>query len=457
MRLYRDSYKDRETGERRLARRWTVEFVFRGAPRRLALFTDKGASEQFQRRLERLVDLREAGDTCDAQLVRWIEAMPEKLRERLGALGLLDERRLAASVALSQLVDEFEASLLASGNTSHHARKTARAVRRVFDGCGFAQWSDVSPLPVERFLQRQRASGAVTDEQGGSGEARGIGHRQSNYLLGATKAFANWMVDHGRATENPLRVLKALNPSVDRRRERRALSPQEATNLLSAVSLQPSVDGVDGVQRALVYRLALETGLRASEIASLRAASFQLEGPRPTVTLQAAYSKRRREDVLPLRLGIADVLQRHLSGREPWRGAFDLPKHWRSAEMLAADLAAAGIAAVDDEGRCVDFHALRHTFITNLALAGVSPKVAQALARHSTITLTLDRYTHLRAEDERSAVDALPDLWPTRGVALRQTGTDCSASCSAEAPSAEGRVGPRGSAPETRSGGPCRT
>ena len=51
----------------------------------------------------------------------------------------------------------------------------------------------------------------------------------------------------------------------------------------------------------------------------------------------------------------------------------------------------------DESGRWVDFHALRHTFITGLVTGGVNPKVAQTLARHSVITLTMDRYTHLYA------------------------------------------------------------
>jgi hypothetical protein len=33
-----------------------------------------------------------------------------------------------------------------------------------------------------------------------------------------------------------------------------------------------------------------------------------------------------------------------------------------------------------------DLHALRHTFITELVKAGVAPKDAKELARHSTIT-----------------------------------------------------------------------
>ncbi|MGL6194444.1 MAG: hypothetical protein ACRC2T_06430, partial [Thermoguttaceae bacterium] len=40
------------------------------------------------------------------------------------------------------------------------------------------------------------------------------------------------------------------------------------------------------------------------------------------------------------------------------------------------------------KGKYADFHGLRHTFISNLGKAGVSPKTAQVLARHSTIELT---------------------------------------------------------------------
>jgi len=69
-----------------------------------------------------------------------------------------------------------------------------------------------------------------------------------------------------------------------------------------------------------------------------------------------------------------------------------------------------------------DFHALRHTFITNLANSGVHPKVAQALARHSTITLTMDRYTHTVVGEQTAALAALPDLGaPPEADAARRT------------------------------------
>ncbi len=61
-------------------------------------------------------------------------------------------------------------------------------------------------------------------------------------------------------------------------------------------------------------------------------------------------------------------------------------------------------------GQYADFHSLRHTFITNLARAGVPPKVAQDLARHSDINLTLSRYSHTVIADQAEALKVLPDL-----------------------------------------------
>jgi hypothetical protein len=73
----------------------------------------------------------------------------------------------------------------------------------------------------------------------------------------------------------------------------------------------------------------------------------------------------------------------------------------------------------------VDFHALRHTFITNLCNAGVHPKTAQALGRHSSIVLTRDHYTHLTLANQTGALDALPDWGAlSSSETVRATGTD---------------------------------
>jgi integrase len=104
---------------------------------------------------------------------------------------------------------------------------------------------------------------------------------------------------------------------------------------------------------------------------------------------------------------------------------FRIPERRHKASALfKADLAAAGIPYRDEDGLVADFHALRHTFISNLANGGVHPKVAQALARHSTITITMDRYSHTRHEEETEALAVLPDLTRSATQAVRATGTE---------------------------------
>jgi hypothetical protein len=85
------------------------------------------------------------------------------------------------------------------------------------------------------------------------------------------------------------------------------------------------------------------------------------------------------------------------------------------------------LAVRDSAGRVADFHAAgRHTYITRLGRAGVSMKVAQGLARHSTITLTAG-YTNMALADHTAALAALPalDAKPaTERAAQVATGTD---------------------------------
>ncbi len=192
--------------------------------------------------------------------------------------------------------------------------------------------------------------------------------------------------------------------------------------MLGATRDAPQQFGMSGGERALIYELAATTGLRASELASLTAASFTLADS-PSVTIAAAYAKNRRQDTLPLRAPMAALLREFLTGKLPGAKAFPELNKDHTAEMLKADLAAAGLP-FDLDGKVFDFHALRHQFISSLAAAGVHPKTAQQLTRHSTITLTMDNYTHVFRGDLDKAIDALAD-WhtPEHGPALA-TGTD---------------------------------
>ena len=98
-------------------------------------------------------------------------------------------------------------------------------------------------------------------------------------------------------------------------------------------------------------------------------------------------------------------------------------------KILDRDLQLAGISKVDDRGRTVDVHALRHTFGTLLSKGGVTPRTAQAAMRHSTINLTMNTYTDPKLLDVAGAMDALPALPlgtnpASEAGTMRATGTD---------------------------------
>jgi integrase len=65
----------------------------------------------------------------------------------------------------------------------------------------------------------------------------------------------------------------------------------------------------------------------------------------------------------------------------------------------------------------IDIHALRTTFCTHLAVAGVHPRVAQQAMRHSRMELTNQYYTDPILLDVAGAVNALPDFSGTQSIA----------------------------------------
>lgn len=55
----------------------------------------------------------------------------------------------------------------------------------------------------------------------------------------------------------------------------------------------------------------------------------------------------------------------------------------------------------------INFHSLRHTHATLLLSQGIHPKVVSERLGHSTISITLDTYSHVLPGMQSAAVDAL--------------------------------------------------
>ena len=369
--------------------------------RELKGFTNEQATKRLADRIQQLLNCKANNLPLDTELQKFIEQIPATIRDELISFGLLDAERTAAGKTLIELADEFEQSLVAKERTPRYICETVKMLKDIFECCKFKYWSNISPTRVENYLKDLRD--------------KGISYRRSNGYLTAIKSFCEWMVKSHYASESPVRHLTKLDTELDRRRERRAATPDEIQTLLQTTAAGPERFGMSGYERALFYKLAVETGLRKNELRTLKVSAFNFDNC--TVTVETCYSKHRQKDVLLLRADLATKLQNYLANKLPKAKAFSATD--KTGDMIRADLADTGIPFTRD-GKVLDFHALRHTFITDLCMVPTS--VRQSLARHRSSAMT-DRYTHTNLHDERAAIESLPDTSIEEQRAIK-TGTD---------------------------------
>jgi excisionase family DNA binding protein len=380
---------------------------------------------------------------------------------QLAGVGIVDPFADHRRRPLTEHLEDYRRYLSAKGNCAKYVSNTEAQIKAVLDGCRFQFLDDLQPSAVVEFLGRLRAdrarpllppgqeefttaelaallkvrldsvrrlvrAGLLPAESRSRGRhshtfrredveayldrRRAPGVETSNHYLTAMKGFTHWLARERRIIADPLSHLSRMNADTDVRHPRRALREEVFARFVEATGDGKVFRGLTGADRLVLYTLAANTGFRAGELGSLTPASFDLVTDPPTVTVAAGYSKHRRKDVQPLRSDVAEMMRQYIAGRprnEPlWPGS------WTDAgaEMVRLDLAAAGIPYQDEDGRYFDFHAVRGQFISLLAANGVHPKVAQTLARHSTITLTMDYYTHLDVFNVSGVLDKLPGL-----------------------------------------------
>jgi integrase len=372
------------------------------------------------------------------QLARKIEDEQDRIRG-----GWIDEKDIAyrdhGTRPLAEHIDAWRANLLHEEATCKHVDQAANRVRRLvavafgarpddIDGktttrrqhaearetvgrlVGKARLSDLDAERVQAALATPRSSGRSAET--------------CNHYRAAVRAFARWAKRTGRLRESSLEGLAEFNAKEDRRHDRRTLSLDELHRLIRAAERGPVVLGLPGPARALCYRLAVSTGLRYSEIASIRPESFDWRAG--SVTVPAAYTKNGDPATLPIPRDLADDLAAHVTAVPAGSPVFRLVKN-KGTELLRRDLAAADIAYQDASGLFFDFHSLRCETATLADAAGVSPRVVQKMMRHSTLELT-GRYTKPRAVDIEAAAEKLPSLKPAGDQPETQaaTGTDAS-------------------------------
>ncbi len=295
---------DPKTGKKvdRLSRKWWGQYRDElGRVRRMPLAQDKAAANAMLQKIVRKAELRAAGVT-----------------------DCYDEHRVRP---LTKHIEEFTAYLRDKGSTTGYVTRTNQMLCDVVDNCSFAMIPQINASGVQAFLGSLRSDGYSVNSV--------------NHYLRAIKMFTRWLQRDHRNNEDRLSHLSTKNPATDRRRIRRPLSMEEFQWLLQATQQAKPIQTISGPDRVILYLLACYTGFRRNELGSITEQSFNFDSKPPQLTVAASFSKRRKNDVIPLRSDLAEQIQVWLSTRTKRNDQDPLIciSNKRTGEMLKRDLA----------------------------------------------------------------------------------------------------------------------
>jgi integrase len=330
--------------------------------------------------------------------------------------GLIDPRMerfaMQATKPITEHAKQFLASLKSAGRSEVHVDRTEKRLELIIEHQKWSRITDITPEGVDAFAESLRKIDRSNQT---------VAH-----YLQVAKQFGRYLSRTGKLPANPLETIQKPNPKSDRRRLRRMLLPAEWVWLRDAAG-----------ERAIIYELAIQTGLRSNELRSLHPSHVKHDAKPPHVLVRSGETK----DSEIARQYITEPLAAKLAKIKPAskNAFFSLPEPEEMAEMLRTDLAKARatwmkrkgadektdpesdfLLPVNHADEGLDFHALRHTCGAWLAVKGVHIKTVQTIMRHKSITLTADTYGHLFPNAEPEAINKMASFLDASGIASTQ-------------------------------------
>lgn len=306
---------------------------------------------------------------------------------------------------LKELLTRYTSSLKTSGRSSQHIDRTIQLIESVADHNHWKLLGEIDADGLNKYGQH-----LLKDAEHA---ARTVGS-----MITAVRSFCRWCVRNGALAADPTASVSKPSIKSDRRLERRMVLPAEWVWIKQALATDIVRNGQKNCERLLMYRVAIETGLRSSELRSLSRSSLKLDGDDPHVIVKAGLTKNAELAKQYVSDGLAQSLKLHCGSKKPNAPVFNVTSRQEMARTLRADIADARLLwlqtdegkkehesdflkSPNSQGETIDFHALRHTCGAWLVLKGVTLAEVREIMRHSTITLTIDCYGHL-APDARS-------------------------------------------------------
>lgn len=208
-----------------------------------------------------------------------------------------------------------------------------------------------------------------------------------------TIAIKEWRLG---LTYNPVANIRKPKPGEGRNRR---LSPKEEQQLFNAITRHSNP------MLRWIFQIALETGMRSSEIVNLTPLDIDLK--KRIVYLRDTKNGNAR--TVPLNKTVTEVFSEALAnklrpenteliffgepGRDKKRRPYEFNKVWMDIKQ--------SLGITD-----LRFHDLRHEAVSRLVEAGLSDQEVSAISGHKSMQM-LKRYTHLRAEDLVKRLDQI--------------------------------------------------
>lgn len=228
----------------------------------------------------------------------------------------------------------------------------------------------------------------------------------------------------GYITQNPIPYIILPNKS-ERKKEVETISDDDLQRLIEEViKINPSrylSKKAEFSHRtyAIALLIGRYTGLRISEVLALKKEDFDSERNQLTIQRRMEYAGLKKNEIYlterlktkssKTRVEISEILSDYLKN---WfkENSHDLVICDENGNMIGPNNLYDKVRIVANNlGIHFHFHMLRHTYTTELMVAGINPIIVRDLLRHSTVNTTWNVYTHPSREDLRKALDDLYD------------------------------------------------
>lgn len=227
---------------------------------------------------------------------------------------------------------------------------------------------------------------------------RGDSSRSVARRLSSLRGLLHYLVAEGKISEDPSEFLET--PAMVRR-----LPKPVSGEKLESYEKGFNVQSPKGLRDLAMFALSYSSGLRASEVVSLRVGDWDSAGMRIRVT-----GKGNRQRLVPVGQEASLAIEAYVrEGRElllkgkacsqlfvSSRGGKLDRRSWWASLQRAAKVAGAASA--------IHPHQLRHSFATHLLQGGADLRSVQAMLGHADISTT-QIYTHVDRDRLRGIVD----------------------------------------------------